>query len=144
MAEQMAATPETPLAIKLISMPLGLAMAPLIYAGFGLIHWVGQRVFRLSVSVERTTAATLLACGVVILLGAPFQLLGFDLTAQLVLSALLFVPVCVIYYRAFGAATGVSPWVQFGISSLIWFVILCCCCVGPIMVMAASFAKLQA
>jgi hypothetical protein len=142
MADQMAATPETPLAIKLISMPLGLAMAPLIYAGCGLIHWVGQRLFRFSVSVERTTAATLLACGVVILLGAPFQLLGFDLTAQLVLSALLFIPVCVIYYRAFGAATGVSPWVQFGISSLIWFVILCCCCVGPIMVLAASFAKL--
>ena len=38
-------------------------------------------------------------------------------------------------FRAFGAATGVSPWVQFGISCFVWFLLCCCCCLLPIIVL---------
>ena len=30
-----------------------------------------------------------------------------------------------------GAATGISPWAQFGISCFVWFVLGCCCCLLP-------------
>ena len=109
----------------------GLAFAPLFYAFSALLHWVGQRVFRIQVSVERTVAATLLATGVLILLMAPLQLFWFDFGAQIVISSLFFIPALIIYFKCFGAATGVSPWKQFGISNFVWFVLCCCCCALP-------------
>jgi len=141
MAAQIAQNPPTPVGFTMFSLFMGLAFAPLLYAGFGVAHWVGQRVCRLGPSVERTVAATLLACGVVILLGAPFQLLAFGLLTQLILSALLIAPFCVVYFRAFGAATGVNPWLQFGVSLLVWFVLFCCCCLGPILLVSGAMAS---
>lgn len=131
LAGQLAKTPPSSAGLTLVSAVMGLAFAPLIYAGLGLIHWVGQRVFRLTPSVERTVAATLLACGAVILLGAPLQLLASDVMAQMVVSVLALLPLCVIYYRAFGAATGVGPWIQFGVSCFVWFILCCGCCFLP-------------
>ena len=141
MADQMAQTPPTPPALMVFSVFMGLAFAPLMYAVFGLAHWVGQRVCRLGPAVERTVAATLLACGVVILLGAPLQLLAFNPLAQMLVSGLFMIPAGVVYFRAFGAATGVSPWIQFGVSCLVWFVLFCCCCLGPILLFSGAMAS---
>ena len=132
LAEQMLKAPPTPIGVTIISTIVSLAFAPLFYAFFALLHWVGQRVFRIQVSVERTTAATLLATGGLILLMAPFQLLWFNVGAQIVISSLFFIPALIIYFKCFGAATGVNPWVQFGISSFVWFVLCCCCCFIPV------------
>ena len=131
LAEQMLKAPPTPIGITITSTIISLAFAPLFYAFFALLHWVGQRVFRIQVSVERTAAATLLATGVLILLMAPFQLLAFNFGAQMVISTLFFIPAMVVYFRCFGAATGVSPWKQFGVSNFVWFVLCCCCCALP-------------
>jgi len=143
MADQMAQTPPTPPALMVLSVFMGLAFAPLMYAAFGLAHWVGQRVCRLGPAVERTVAATLLACGVVILLVAPLQLLllAFNPSVQLVVSGLFMIPACVLYFRAFGPATGVSPWIQFGVSCLVWFVLFCCCCLTPILLISGAMAS---
>jgi hypothetical protein len=130
-AQEMLKAPSAPIGITITSTIGGLAFAPLIYAFFAILHWVGQRVFRIQVSVERTTAATLLATGGLILLMAPFQLFWFNVGAQIVISSLLFIPAMVVYFRCFGGATGVSPWAQFGISSFVWFVLCCCCCFLP-------------
>jgi len=62
---------------------------------------------------------------------APLQLLGFGFAAQMLVSAVVLIPACVVYYRAFGAATGVNPWVQFGISCFVWAVMCGCCCFLP-------------
>jgi hypothetical protein len=140
-AEQMLKTPPTPFGLTIISTVIGLAFAPLIYAGCALPHWVGQRIFQIQVSVERTVAATLLATGVLILLMAPFQLLSFNIGAQIVVSSLFFIPALIVYFRCFGAATGVSLWKQFGISSFVWFVLCCCCCVAPVALFAGMFAN---
>ena len=139
-ADQVASAPPTPAALGIFGAVLGVAFAPLIYAGTGLLHWVGQRVFGIRVTVERTVAASLLACGLVVILLAPLQLLAFDLLTQLVVTALACIPVCVVSYRALGAATGVNPWVQFGVSCFVWFVLCACCCVFPV----ALFALLSA
>ena len=131
LAEQLLNTPVAPLWVTGAGLVVGLAFAPLGYALFALPHWVGQRLFRIALSVERTVAAALLATGVLILLMAPLQLFAFNFAVQMALRALVFIPASVIYFRAFGGATGVSPWKQFGISCLVWFVLCCCCCVAP-------------
>jgi len=140
-AERMAHADPTPVWVTLFGTVMGLAFVPLMYAFFALLHWVGQRIFRFRISVERTAAATLLASTVLAVLMAPLQLLGFSFGLQMVLSVLLLVPGCVIYYRAFGAVTGMSPWVQFGIDNFVWFVLCCCCCAAPLSLIGLSAAK---
>ena len=114
---------------------MGMAFTPLIDAFLALPHWVGQRIFRFQVSVERTVSAALLATAIMAVLMAPLELLGFSFRVQMALGAVVLIPASVICYRAFGAATGVSPWVQFGISCFVWFVLFCCCCLLPIIVL---------
>ena len=133
--EQMARAEPAPVWATLIGALMGMAFTPLIYALFALLHWVGQRIFRIQVSVERTVSAALLATAIMAVLMAPLQLLGFSFSVQMALGAVVLIPASVIYYRTFGAATGVSPWVQFGISCFVWFVLCCCCCLLPIIVL---------
>ena len=130
--EQMARAEPAPVWATLFGAAMGLAIAPLIYAFFALLHWVGQRIFRYQVSVERTVAASLLVTATMAVTLAPIQLIGFNFTVQMALSVVLLIPVGVVYFRALGAATGIAPWAQFGISSFVWFVLCSCCCVLPI------------
>ena len=135
-AEQLAAAEPAPAWITVFGAFMGLAVAPLAYAFFALLHWVGQRIFRYRVPVERTVSAALLATTLLVVPMAPLQLLGFSLAVQMASSLLFLVPACVIYYRAFGAATAVNPWVQFGISCFVWFVLCGCCCGVPVALFA--------
>jgi hypothetical protein len=130
-AEQMAQAQPAPIGLTIFSLLMGFAFAPLLYAFFAVLHWLGQRVFRYQVPLERTVAASLLLTATMAVLMAPLQFLGFSLVAQMLVSAVVLVPVCVVYYRALGAATGINPWTQFGISCFVWFVLGCCCCFLP-------------
>ena len=141
LADQLLNTPPAPSWISGLGLLGGLAFAPLVYAFFALLHWLGQRTFRLRLSLERTVAAALLATGVLLLLMAPLQLLAFSFVIQMALSAIFLVPACVIYFRAFGGATDVSPWAQFGISCFVWFILCCCCCAAPAMLIGMVAAK---
>jgi hypothetical protein len=132
---QMAQAEPAPAWATLFGALVGMAFTPLIYAFLALLHWVGQRIFRFQVSVERTVSAALLATAIMAVLMAPLQLFGFSFSVQMALGAVVLIPASVIYYRAFGAATGVTPWVQFGISCFVWFVLCCCCCLLPIIVL---------
>ncbi len=139
-ADQMLKSPPAPAWAAGAGLVGGLAFAPLMYAFFALLHWVGQRIFRLRIPVERTVSATLLVSGALIVLMAPFQLLAFSFMAQLALSALFLIPACVLYFRALGGATGVDPWAQFGISCFVWSVLCCCCCFLPGMLLWGAAA----
>jgi hypothetical protein len=130
-AQQMIEAPPAPVALTLIGLVFGLAFAPLVYAFMGVLHWLGQRVFRYQVPLERTVAVSLLVMAALIVLTAPLQFLGFSLPAQMLVSAMVLVPVSVVYYRALGVATGINPWAQFGISCFVWSVLCCCCCFLP-------------
>ena len=130
-AEQMTKAEPGPVWVTAFGTLMGLAVAPLIYAFFALLHWVGQRIFRYQVSVERTVAASLLVTATLAVLMAPLNLIGFNFTVQMALSLVLLIPAGVVYFRALGAATGIAPLTQFGISSFVWFVLCCCCCVLP-------------
>ena len=138
--EKMASAEPAPVGLTIFGLIMGVAFAPLLYAFFALLHWVGQRIFRYQVSVERTVAACLLVTATLAVVMAPLQLIGFSFAVQMALSVLLLIPACVVYYRALGAATGVSPWAQFGIDNFVWFVLCCCCCVAPVALFAWSLA----
>ena len=135
-ADKLSQSPPTPVVLKILGLFVVLTVMPMIYALLALLNWVGQRVFRYLTPVEQTVSASLLAASVVLLLLAPLKLLGFSLTTQLLVAAVLFIPVCVVYYRALGAATAISPWVQLGISCLIWSVFCCCCCFLPTLMLS--------
>lgn len=134
-AEKILASPEPPLVMTVFLMVFSLGFAPMSYALNGLFQWLGMKLFRMSVTLERAVAATLLATGALLLLTAPLQLLGFNLFLQVGVAVLLGAPLALVYYRALGAATGTNPWTQFGISCLVGFILCCCCCALPIMLM---------
>jgi len=130
-AQKLLATEEPSLVVALVGMVFGAALVPLFYALGGLCHWLGMKLFRLSSTAERVVSATLLATSVLLILTAPFQLLGFSILLQVAVFFLTVIPFGVIYYRALGAATGTGAWVQFGVSCFVAFVVCCCCCGLP-------------
>ena len=130
-AQKLLATAEPSPVVALVGMVFGAALVPLFYALGGLCHWLGMKLFRLSSTAERVVSATLLATAVLLILTAPFQLLGFSILLQVAVFFLTVIPFGVIYYRALGAATGTGAWVQFGVSCFVAFVVCCCCCGLP-------------
>ena len=141
-AEQLSQAEPAPVGLTIFGLLMGMAFAPLLYAFFAVLHWLGQRVFRYHVPLERTVSANLLVTSAMLVLMAPLQLLGFSLVAQMLVSLVVLVPDCVAYYRALGAATGISPWAQFSISCFVWFVLGCCCCFLPgLLVWGAAISR---
>jgi len=132
-AQKMLASPEPPLWATAIGMVIGVGLAPLVYALTGVFQSLGMKLFRMTSTLERTVSATLLATSVLILLAAPLQLLGFSFLLQMGVGFLAFVPLSIVYFRVLGVATGTSPWAQFGITCLVFFVLCCCCCVVPVL-----------
>jgi hypothetical protein len=139
-AQKLLATEEPSPVVALVGMVFGAALIPLFYALGGLCHWLGMKLFRLSSTAERVVSATLLATAVLLILTAPFQLLGFSILLQVAVFFLTAVPFGVIYYRALGAATGTSAWVQLGVSCFVAFVVCCCCCSLPFVLLGGLTA----
>lgn len=140
-AEKILTNPEPPLALTAFLMIVGVGLAPMSYAMTGLFQWLGMKLFRMSATLERAVAATFLASGILLLLAAPLQLLGFSLLLQIGAAVLAGVPLSIVYFRAIGAATGTSPWVQFGIACLLGFILCCCCCLPPFMLVGGLVAR---
>jgi hypothetical protein len=132
-AEKILASPEPPPVFAAFLMIVSVGLAPMSYAMTGLFQWLGMKLFRMSAPLERTVAATLLASATLLLLAAPLHFLGFNLFLQIGVAVLVGVPLSIVYYRAIGAATGTSPWAQFGITCLLGFILCCCCCTLPVM-----------
>lgn len=139
-AEKFLAAPEPPLTLTAFLMIVGVGLAPMSYAMTGLFQWLGMKLFRMSATLERAVAATFLASGILLLLAAPLQLLGFSLFLQIGAAVLAGVPLSIVYFRALGAATGTSPWSQFGITCLLGFILCCCCFLPPLMLIGGLVA----
>lgn len=141
LAEKVLTTPEPPLALTAFLMIVGVGLAPMSYALTGLFQWLGMKLFRMSVALERAVAATFLASGILLLLAAPLQLLGFSLFLQIGAAILAGVPLSIVCYRAIGAATGTSAWSQFGITCLLGLILSCCCCLPPLMLFGGLVSR---
>ncbi|MEI6283576.1 MAG: DUF4339 domain-containing protein [Opitutae bacterium] len=99
---------------------------PFFIALFGVFLWLGLKLFRESVTLEKTVVALIISlsalnlCSALILLTAPYKIYFF----LVFLSA---IPSIVISCRCTAAVLKVSPFKVFGV----WFIggLVSCCCV---------------
>ncbi len=131
LVDQLASTPPSPIMLSAIVWLLIGLLLPACLAFLGLVHWIGQRILGLPVSAERTVAAVLMAFAVITLFVAPFHLAAIDLRTEMVLSAVLLLPLIFMYYRSLGAGTGVSGWAHVCIDCVVFLAACCCCCFLP-------------
>jgi len=98
---------------------------PFFIALFGVFLWLGLKLFRENVSLEKTVVALIISlsalnlCSALILLTAPYKIYFF----LVLLSA---IPSIVISCRATAAVLKVSPFKVFGVWFM-WGVVSCCC-----------------
>ena len=140
---QNVSTAELPIAkfMKVIALIGGVAIAPIIWAFFGVLIWVALWVMRQKVSCGRAIAASLMAFSVVTVVTMPFGLLSFNFVLFFGLGCLLLIPYLIYFHRLHGAAIQRSAWVSFGAHLLLGVLIGCCigCLIG-LMVGALSTA----
>ena len=101
---------------------------PFFIALFGVFLWLGLKLFRENVTLEKTVVALIISLSAVnvvsaiILLTAPYKI-------YFLLVALSAIPSIIISCRATAAVLKVSPskvfWVWF-----LWGLVSCCCCCG--------------
>jgi hypothetical protein len=98
---------------------------PFFIALFGVFLWLGLKLFRENVSLEKTVVALIISlsalnlCSALILLTAPYKIYFF----LVLLSA---IPSIIISCRATAAVLKVSPFKVFGVW-FIWGIVSCCC-----------------
>ena len=98
---------------------------PFFIALFGVFLWLGLKLFRENVSLEKTVVALIISlsalnlCSALILLTAPYKIYFF----LVVLSA---IPSIIISCRATAAVLKVSPFKVFGVWFM-WGIVSCCC-----------------
>jgi len=98
---------------------------PFFIALFGVFLWLGLKLFRENVSVEKTVVALIISLSAVnvisalILLTAPFKV-------YFLLVALSAIPSIIVSCRATAAVLKVSPLKVFGVWFL-WGLVSCCC-----------------
>jgi len=98
---------------------------PFFIALFGVFLWLGLKLFRENISLEKTVVALIISlsalnlCSALILLTAPYKIYFF----LVLLSA---IPSIVISCRATAAVLKVSPFKVFGVWFM-WGVVSCCC-----------------
>jgi hypothetical protein len=101
---------------------------PFFIAFFGVFLWLGLKLFRENVSLEKTVVALIISLSAVnvvsalILLTAPYKI-------YFLLVALSAIPSIIISCRATAAVLKVSPLKVFGVWFL-WGLVSCCCCCG--------------
>jgi len=98
---------------------------PFFIALFGVFLWLGLKLFRENVSLEKTVVALIISlsalnlCSALILLTAPYKI-------YFLLVALSAIPSIIISCRATAAVLKVSPFKVFGVWFM-WGIISCCC-----------------
>jgi hypothetical protein len=104
---------------------------PFFIALFGVFLWLGLKLFRENVSLEKTVVALIISLSAVnvvsalILLTAPYKI-------YFLLVALSAIPSIIISCRATAAVLKVSPLKDFGVWFL-WGLVSCCCCCGLVL-----------
>jgi hypothetical protein len=98
---------------------------PFFIALFGVFLWLGLKLFRENVSLEKTVVALIISLSAVnvvsalILLTAPYKI-------YFLLVALSAIPSIIISCRATAAVLKVSPFKVFGVWFM-WGIVSCCC-----------------
>ncbi len=103
------------------------AIYPFAIAIWGFIQWVGLRILRQKVTIERSIVATMIGASLSNLIVAPLMLLSGEFIIYLVLVFATMFPLMALSCRAEGVVMRIEPWTIFG-SWMLLGLISCCCC----------------
>ncbi len=107
------------------------AIYPFAIAIWGFIQWVGLRILRQQVTIERSIVATMIGASLSNLIVAPLMLLSGHFLLYLFLVGLVMIPLSVLSCRAAGVVMRINPWLIFASWALMGFIVGCCCCCLP-------------
>jgi len=113
---------------------------PLIHAFFGVLDWIGYKILRRSVTVERAVVAGLVGAALFNVIYVPVALLTGSPVLYFGSALLFFIPGMIISCRAKGAIAGVGAWWAF-FASFIIILLFSCCCGCTLGVLVALLAK---
>ena len=117
------------------------AIYPFAIAVWGFIQWLGLRLFRQSVTVERSIVAAMIGASVSNLIIAPLMLLSGEFIIYFILVMATAVPLIILSCRAEGVVMRIKPWFIFGSWALMGVTVTFCCCCLPAAI-AAFVTKL--
>jgi hypothetical protein len=130
-ADNLMSQPVLPVWARVSSGLFYAAIYPFAIAIWGFIQWLGLRLLRQSVTIERSIVATMVGAGLSNLIVAPLMLLSGHFLVYLFLVGLVMIPLSVLSCRAAGVVMRINPWFVFGSWALMGFIVSCCCCCLP-------------
>jgi hypothetical protein len=121
-----------------------IAIYPVFVVIFGYIQRLALRVFRQTVTAERSIVSAMIGVSVSNLIGAPLMVLSGEVIIYYTLAVLITIPLIILSCRAQGAVMRIKPWFVFG-SWVVMAVTLssCCCCFASIMAMLSKSIGLK-
>lgn len=141
-ADNLMSQPVLPVWARVSSGLFYAAIYPFAIAIWDFIQWLGLRILRQSVTIERSIVATMVGAGLSNLIVAPLMLLSGQFLIYLALVGLIMIPLSVLSCRAAGVVMRVSPWFVFGSWALMGFIVTCCCCCLPSAILGALNSSL--
>lgn len=143
-ADNLLAKPALPVLARVGSGLFYAAIYPFVVAIWGFVQWIGLRLFRQSVTIERSIVATMIGASVCNLIIAPLMLLSGEFFIYLALVIVTMIPLIVLSCRAAGAVMRIKPWFVFGAWMLLGFIFCSCCsCFAFSLAMLGKLAGLQ-
>ncbi len=143
-ADNLLAQPVLPLWARVSSGLFYAAIYPFAIAVWGFIQWIGLRLLRQSVTIERSIVATMIGASISNLIIAPLMLLSGEFVVYLILVFATMIPLIVLSCRAAGTVMRIKPWVIFGAWMLLGAISCgCCCCFAFVLGMLGKLAGVQ-
>jgi len=127
-ADNLMSEPVLPVWARVSSGLFYAAIYPFAIAIWGFIQWLGLRLFRQSVTVERSIVAAMIGASVSNLIIAPLMLLSGEFIIYLLLVIVTTIPLIILSCRAEGAVMRIKPWFIFGSWAVVGVILSSCCC----------------
>ncbi len=143
-AESLMSSPVLPAWTNVRYALIVIAVYPVFVVIFGYIQRLALRVFRQTVTAERSIVSAMIGASVSNLIGAPLMLLSGEVIIYYTLAVLIAIPLIILSCRAQGAVMRIKPWFVFG-SWVVMAVALssCCCCFASTMAMLTKSIGLK-
>lgn len=141
-ADNLMSQPVLPVWARVTSGIFYAAVYPFAIAIWGFVQWLGLRILRQSVTIERSIVATMVGAGLSNLIVAPLMLLSGQFLIYLTLVGFVMIPLSILSCRAAGVVMRINPWFVFGSWTLMGVIVTCCCCCLPSAILGAINSSL--
>jgi hypothetical protein len=127
MAQSFLKQQDQPKWIGIVGVVFGSLFAPLFNALIGVADWVGYKIFRRRVEIQRAIVAGMIGAVMMNIIFTPVVLLMAKPILYMVGGVLVFIPMLIITFRAKGAVVGMGAWWAFAANAVMVAIFACCC-----------------